>query len=108
MKRCQRADFARAGVKHVPASARLTDPVLDAEERLRGGAAETNQDIGIGELDLAQDERQADLTLLRRRRTVAGRTPRYDVGDISSAAIDPDRCHHPVEQFSRAANEWKA
>ena len=48
---------------------------------------------------------QADLALLRRRRAVAGRAPRNDVGDIGGGAVEPDRRHHPVEQLAGASDE---
>ena len=50
------ADLALAGVEGEPAPARLGDAVLDAEQRLRRRAAETDKDVGIGKFDLAQDE----------------------------------------------------
>ena len=99
------ADFARAGVEGEPAPARSRDAFLDAEQRLRRGLAEADQKVGIGELDLAPDERQADRGFLRRRRAVAGRPPRHDVGDVGGGAIEPDRRHHAVEQFAGAADK---
>ena len=65
MESRQCADLPLAGLEIEPASARLGDALLDAEQRLRRRSAEADQDIGIGELDLAQDEGQADLLLLR-------------------------------------------
>ena len=55
-----------------------------------------------------QDERQADLRLLRRRRAVAGRPPRHDVGDVDHGAVEADRRQHAVEQFAGAADEGQA
>ena len=55
-------------------------------DRLAAGAAEADQEIRIGELDLALDERPADRRLLRRRRAVAGRPPGHDVGDVDASA----------------------
>ena len=63
---------------------------------------------GFDQFDLPLDERQADLRLLRRRRPVAGRPPRNDVGDVGVAAIKPDRRDHPVEQFARAPDKRQA
>ena len=54
MERWHRADFALAGFKGEPAPARFGDAFLDAEKRLRRRAAEANQDVGIGKLDLPQ------------------------------------------------------
>ena len=102
------ADLARAGMEVEPAPARALDAFLDAEQRLRRRAAEADQHVRIGELDLALDERQADLALLRRRRAVAGRAPRNDVGDVGAAAVEPDRRHHQVEQLAGAPDEGQA
>ena len=71
-----------AGVVLVPAAAKLED-ALAVSHQLRGRrAAEADQEIGIGELDLPLDERAAGGGLLRRRRAVARRAPRDDVGDV--------------------------
>src|SRR5262249_36307047 len=64
MQRGDGADLARAGVIREEATARSQDAFLDAEQCLRGGSAEADQDVGIGELDLAQNEGQADRGLL--------------------------------------------
>ena len=74
----------------------------------RRRAAEADQDVRIGKLDLALDERQADLRLVRRRRAVAGRPPRHDVGDVDLGAVEPDRRQHAVEQLAGAADERQA
>src|SRR5262245_63630513 len=66
MQRRHRADLARAGVKGEPAPARLEDAVLAVEQRLGRRIAEADQDVGVGELDLAQREWQADRGFLRR------------------------------------------
>src|SRR5208282_6649283 len=71
----QRADLAAAGVEFEPAAARSCDPFLGLEQSLRRRLAEADQNIGVGELDLAADKRQADGALVRRRRAVAGRAP---------------------------------
>jgi len=108
MQRCHRADFTRAGVKGEPAPARLEDAFLAVEQCLGRRIAEADQYVGVGELDLAQHERQADRGFLRRRRAIAGRTPRHDVGDVGRGSVEPDRRHHPVEQLARAADERQA
>src|SRR5262249_32581148 len=72
MQRRHRADLARAGVKGEPAPARLEDAVLAVEQRLGRRIAEADQDVGVGELDLAQREWQADRGFLRRGRAIAG------------------------------------
>ena len=108
MKSRHGADLALAGIEGKPASARLGDAFLDAEQRLRGWAAETHENVGIGELDLPQNERQADLRLLRRRRAISGWPPRNDVGDIDRRAVEADRRQHAVEQFAGAADERQA
>ena len=101
----QRADFARAGIERQPAAARPCDAFLGAEQRLHRRAAEADQDIRVRQLDLTADERQADRGLLRRRRAVAGRPPRHDIGDIGERTIEPDRRHHQVEKLAGAADE---
>ena len=63
---------------------------------------------GIGKLDLAADEGQADRGFLRRRRAVAGRPPRHDIGDIDAGTIEPDRGQHQIEQFAGAADKGPA
>src|SRR5436309_517441 len=105
MQRRYRADLARAGVKWKPPPAGLDDTVFAVEQRLSRRIAETDQDVGISEFDLAQCERETDRRLLRRRRAIARRTPRHDVGDIGRAAVKTDCRHHTVEQFARAADE---
>ena len=45
---------------------------------------------------------------LRRRRAVAGRAPRHDVGDVDRGAVEADRGQHAVEQFAGAADEGQA
>ena len=90
-----RADLARAGVEREPAAARLGDAVLGRQQRLGRRIAQADQHVGIGELDLALDERQADRGFLRRRRAVAGRPPRHDVGDVDAMcgrARSPPAC----------------
>ena len=46
--------------------------------------------------------------LLRRRRAVAGRAPRNDVGDIGAGAVEADRRDHQVEQLAGASDEGQA
>src|SRR5689334_21260023 len=91
-----------------PAAACPRNTFLDAEQRLRGRTTKTDKDIGIGKLDLAQDEGQADLRFLRRRRAVAGRPPGHDIRDVDAAAIESDRGEHAVEQLAGAADERQA
>ena len=83
-------------------------PSLVPSKRLHRRSAEADQNVRIGELDLAADEGQADRGLLRRRRAVAGRPPRHHVGDVDLGAIEPDRLDHAVEQFAGAADERAA
>src|SRR6185312_15965135 len=66
VKRRHGADVTLAGVEREPAPAGLGDAVARAEQRLRRRVAHADQNVGIDELDLAQDERQADLRFLRR------------------------------------------
>ena len=60
MQRRERADLARAGLIRKPASAGLENSLLLFEKRLRRRAAQAYQDVRIGELDLAPDERQTN------------------------------------------------
>ena len=99
------ADGARAGVVVNPLAAGLHDAVAGRQQGLGRGIAERHQHVGIDQFDLPPDERQADLGFLRGRRPVAGRPPRNHVGDIGLAAIDPDGCDHPVQQFAGTADE---
>jgi len=87
-------------VERKPAAARLGDSFAGPEQRLGRRVAETDQHVGIGKLDLAQRERQADRGFLRRRRAIAGRTPRHDVGDVDAGAVEPDRRQHAVEELA--------
>ena len=91
------ADLARAGVEGEPAPARLGDAFLDAKQRLRRWAAETDENVGIGKFDLPLNERQADLRLLRRRRAISGWAPRNDVGDVDRRTVEADSRQHAVE-----------
>ena len=104
----QRADHAGAGVVIEPAPAGLHDALAGRQQGLGRGIAERHQHVRIHQFDLALDERQADLRLLRRRRPVARRPPRNDVGDVGAGAVEPDRRDHPVEQFARAPDERQA
>ena len=63
---------------------------------------------GIHQFDLPLDEGQADLRFLRRRRAVAGRPPRDDIGDVGLAAVEPDRRDHPVQQLAGTSDERQA
>src|SRR6202171_5019808 len=55
-QRGDRAGLAAAGWIGHPTPPRAQNAFLEAEQRLRGRPAETDENIGIGELDLAQDE----------------------------------------------------
>src|SRR2546423_1648959 len=103
-----RPDLARTGVEIEPAPAGALDALLHAEQRLRCRAAEAHEDIRIRELDLPLDERQADLTLLRRRRAIAGRAPWNDIGNIGAGTVEADSRHHQVEQLSGASDKGQA
>src|SRR4051794_2648545 len=52
-----RADLARAGVVLAPAAPGPGDPVLQAQQRLGRRPAEAYEDVRVGQLDLALDER---------------------------------------------------
>src|SRR5262245_14965231 len=108
MKRRHGADLARASLEAKPAPARLGDSLVSRQQSLGRGIAEADQDIGIDQLDLAPYEGQADRSLLRRWRAIAGRPPRHDVGDIGAFAIEPDRGQHAVEELAGAADERQA
>src|SRR5262249_18089226 len=102
------ANFALAGVETEPASARLGDAVLYAEQRLCRRSAEANQDVGIGGLDLTLDKRQTDLRLLRSWCAIARGPPRYDVRDVNRRSVQAQRRQHAVKQFTGAADERQA
>ncbi len=103
-----------ARITRVPVSysnqlaAGLHDALARRQQGLGRGIAERDQHVRIHQFDLALDERQADLRLLRRRRAVAGRPPGNDIGDVGVAAVEPDRGDHPVQQFARTADERQA
>ncbi|SOR27794.1 protein of unknown function [Methylorubrum extorquens] len=102
----ERPDLAAvAEAIRVEASARLEDAVLGAGQRLRRGRAETDEDVGVGEFDLALDEGAADRDLLRGRVAVARRAPGHDVGDVGARPVETDRRHHPVEELAGASHE---
>ena len=84
MVRRDGADFPAAGVEFEPAAARSCDAFPGSKQRLGCRLAEADKDIRVRKLDLAADEGQADRGLLRRRRPIAGRPPRHDVGDIGA------------------------
>ena len=69
------ADFALACFECEPSPPRFGNAFPDAEKGLRGRAAKANQDVRIGQFDLPQDERQANLRFLWRGRAVARRAP---------------------------------
>src|SRR5262245_48755028 len=58
MQGCDGADFAPSRPEREPAPARLEDAVADVEQGLGRWPAEADQDVRIGQLDLAQSERQ--------------------------------------------------
>ncbi len=73
------------------------------------GAAQRDQDVRPGELDLPLDEGLADHHFLRRRRAVAGRAPGHDVGDVDVAgAAEADGRQHAVEELPRHPDEGQA
>src|SRR5271165_4956659 len=82
-----------------PRAARAQNPSLDAQERLSARRAETDQELRVGELDLPRDERQAGLGLLQRRRSIARRAPRNDIGDIHLPSIESDGVQHAIQQL---------
>ena len=61
--------------------------------------------FGLKKLDLALDERLADLHLFRRRRAVAGRAPEDEIGDVDIGLGQVDGGEHAVEKLARAADE---
>ena len=102
------ANLALARFEREPPSPRFGDAFFDAEQGLCGGPPEADQDVWIGKFDLAQDEGQADLRLLRRRCSVSRRPPWHDVGDINGCAVETDRGQHAIEQFAGPADERQA
>ncbi len=105
MKRRQGADPPDAGVVFAPPAAELQNALRRVKQFARRGAAEEHQEIGVGQFDLALDERPADGGLLRRRASVSRRTPRHDVGDVDVGAAEADRGEHPVEQLPGPPDE---
>ena len=67
--------------------------------------AHQQQDIRVGQFDMAGDEGLEHRDLLRRRVPVLRRAPRQDIGDVDRArrvrggTVHPDRVQHPVQQL---------
>ncbi len=87
MERWHRADLALACFKCEPPTSGFCDAFFDAEKCLRRRAAEANQDVRIGKLDLPHYERQTDLRFLWRRRAVARRAPGHNIGDVHGGSV---------------------
>src|SRR5258706_12501626 len=83
------ANFPRAGMIDAPPAARPADALGQAEQRGGRRAAEAHQDVGIGQFDLALDERQADPAFLRGRRAGARGAAREEVGHVGRGRIPP-------------------
>ena len=82
---------------HPPAQA--GDAGIAVEQRLRGEAPHGDDQLGLDQLDLAQQVRRALPYLLRLRVAIARRAAFQDVGDIHVlAALQADRGEHVVEQ----------
>src|SRR5271166_5597936 len=88
-----------------PHSARSRDALPNPQQGLGRRPAEAHQDFRGREFDLPLDEGQAGLGLLERRGPVAGRAPRYDIGDIDMISVEADGFQHAVEQLSGAPDE---
>ena len=104
----QRADLTAAGVERIPAPAGARNAVLDAEQRLHRRAAEAEQKVRVGELNLAADEGQADCGFLRGGRAVSRRPPRHDIGDVNAGAIKSDRRQHQIEELAGSPDKRPA
>ena len=103
------ARISRAPVSKVNQRPRvLVMPSLMPSSACADGPPRQTNMSGSTKLDLAQDEGQAGLLLLRRRRAVAGRAPGHDVGDVDRRAVEADGRQHAVEQFAGAADEGQA
>ena len=109
MKHRQRRDRAAVLARvSEPRAAHAHDSSLDAQKGLSRGAAETDQELRVGELDLSRDERQAGLGLLQRRRSIARRPPGNDIGDINLPSIESDGVQHAIQQLPGSPDEWAA
>ena len=107
MEHCEGADFAPvwAWISE-PRAARTQNARLDRQKRAHRGSAETNEVFRSGEVDLSLNKRQTYLCLLGRRRSVARRAPRNDIGDIDRLSIQSDRAEHAIEQLACSSDEW--
>ena len=92
-------DGPRAGIEVAPLPAKLQDALGIVHQLGSGRSAKTDEEVGVGKLDLARDEGPAGGGLLRRRRAVSGRPPGHDVGDIDRCPVEADGGKHPVEQL---------
>src|SRR5271170_6516766 len=88
-----------------PGSTRAGNSFPDTQQSLGGRRAQTNEDLGGGELDLSLDERQTGLRLLKGWGSIARRAPRNDIGDIDLATVESDRLQHAIEQLSGASDK---
>src|SRR5690606_38660979 len=97
MQRRDRACGVVADRDVVPFAAQAHDALGHIQDMLRGGAAEKNHDLGLDQLDLTFEERPADLSLLRRWRSVTRRAPVDDIGDMNLLFVESDRGENLVE-----------
>src|ERR1700722_14343836 len=81
------------------------NPSLDAQERACCGSPEANHVFGVGEVNLALNERQTNLCLLKGRGPVARRPPWNDIRDIDFLSIQSNFAQHAIQQLSRSSNE---
>ena len=93
----------------------LGDAKATAEQRLRGGGPQADDDLGLNRFDLREQPRTAGGDLARVRllvdaalAAIAGRDPLevFDrVGDIGLSPIDPGRLQRRRQQPPRRAHE---
>src|SRR5215813_14243495 len=110
MRRGQHAGRQRRGD---PLAAAHGDPEALAEQRLRRGGAEADQDPGLDALQLGLQPGAAGLDLDLVRLAVNAALPRpalplevlHHVGDVGPTAVDSRRLQGLVEQLSRRADE---
>ena len=91
--------------KRIAASPHLTDGGGGGEQVLGRDAPHRQDDPGLDERDLAQQEGFAGLGLGGGRVPVIGRSAFQDIGDVDLVPAETDGLEHGIQQPSRAPHE---
>ena len=96
------------GHEIVEAAAQFGHRCVHGEQVLRGDGAESDDNFGLDDGDLAHEKRGAGFSLIAFWRAIAGRAAFHDVGDVDILAADAHGFDHVVEQLSGATDEGLA